>query len=82
VPKRVEARCSFCGKTRAQVDRLVAGPGVFICDWCVSLCNEIISEVPPATPPAGESNAKWVRSTVSRRPFWRRLFRAGAAAPV
>jgi ClpX C4-type zinc finger protein len=80
VPKRIGERCSFCGKTRAQVDRLVAGPGVFICDRCVALCNEIISELPPTPPPAGESNAEWVRSSGPRRPFWRRLFRVGAAA--
>ncbi|MDQ9749137.1 ClpX C4-type zinc finger protein, partial [Acinetobacter baumannii] len=37
-------RCSFCGKTQEQVQRLVAGPGVYICDECVTLCNEIIQE--------------------------------------
>ncbi|MCB1159017.1 MAG: ATP-dependent Clp protease ATP-binding subunit ClpX [Leptospiraceae bacterium] len=38
--------CSFCGKEQDQVKRLVAGPGVYICDECISLCNEIISEEP------------------------------------
>ena len=37
-------RCAFCGKTQDQVKRLIAGPGVYICDECVMLCNEIISE--------------------------------------
>ena len=37
-------KCSFCGKTQEQVKRLVAGPGVYICDECVDLCNEIIEE--------------------------------------
>jgi ATP-dependent Clp protease ATP-binding subunit ClpX len=37
-----QVRCSFCGKTQAQVKRMVAGPGVYICDECVSLCEEII----------------------------------------
>ena len=37
-------RCSFCGKSRDQVRRLIAGPGVFICDECVLLCQEIVSE--------------------------------------
>jgi ATP-dependent Clp protease ATP-binding subunit ClpX len=37
-----QVRCSFCGKTQAQVKRMVAGPGVYICDECVSLCQEII----------------------------------------
>ena len=37
-------RCSFCGKTRDQVRKLIAGPTVYICDECVGLCNDIISE--------------------------------------
>ena len=37
-------RCSFCGKDETEVDRLIAGPGVFICNECVSLCDEILSE--------------------------------------
>lgn len=38
-------KCSFCGKSRNQVWRLIAGPnGVYICDACVSLCNELIAE--------------------------------------
>ena len=35
-------RCSFCGKSKDKVRRLVAGPGVFICDGCVRLCNEVL----------------------------------------
>lgn len=37
-------RCSFCGKTQDQVRRLVAGPGVYICDECIELCQEILEE--------------------------------------
>jgi len=37
-------KCSFCAKTQKQVRKLIAGPGVYICDECVELCNEIISE--------------------------------------
>ena len=37
-------KCSFCGKTQKQVAQLIAGPGVYICDECVELCNEIIDE--------------------------------------
>ena len=51
-------KCSFCGKSQEQVRKLIAGPGVYICDECVELCNEILDEelfdgnsVPPATPP-------------------------------
>ena len=37
-------KCSFCGKTQRQVRKLIAGPGVYICDECIELCNEIIEE--------------------------------------
>ena len=37
-------KCSFCGKSQDEVKKLIAGPGVFICDECVSLCNSIIEE--------------------------------------
>jgi len=37
-------KCSFCGKTQKQVKKLIAGPGVYICDECIELCNEILEE--------------------------------------
>ena len=37
-------KCSFCGKTQKQVKKMIAGPGVYICDECIDLCNEIIEE--------------------------------------
>ncbi|KAF1085647.1 ATP-dependent Clp protease ATP-binding subunit ClpX [Sporotomaculum syntrophicum] len=39
-----QLKCSFCGKLQDQVKKLVAGPGVYICDECIELCNEIIEE--------------------------------------
>ncbi|MGM0501784.1 MAG: ATP-dependent Clp protease ATP-binding subunit ClpX [Bacillota bacterium] len=39
-----QLKCSFCGKVQDQVQKLVAGPGVYICDECIELCNEIIEE--------------------------------------
>ena len=36
--------CSFCGKSQHEVRKLIAGPSVFICDECVDLCNDIITE--------------------------------------
>lgn len=39
-----QLKCSFCGKTQDQVRRLIAGPGVYICDECIELCSEIISD--------------------------------------
>ena len=46
MPKQEEKqfKCSFCGKSQDQVKRIIAGPGVYICDECVSLCSEIIKE--------------------------------------
>ena len=37
-------KCSFCGKSQKQVKKLIAGGGVYICDECIELCNEIIEE--------------------------------------
>jgi ATP-dependent Clp protease ATP-binding subunit ClpX len=45
-----ELLCSFCGKWQRQVDRLIAGPGVYICDECVAVCNDILDERPPTAP--------------------------------
>lgn len=42
-------KCSFCGKSQKQVKRLIAGPGVYVCDECIELCNEIIAEEFSAT---------------------------------
>jgi ATP-dependent Clp protease ATP-binding subunit ClpX len=40
-------RCSFCGKHQRKVDKLIAGPGVYICNECVDLCVEIIAKERP-----------------------------------
>ncbi len=42
--ERGQPKCSFCGKAQDQVKKLIAGPGVYICDECIELCNEIIEE--------------------------------------
>lgn len=42
--ERGQIKCSFCGKVQDQVRKLIAGPGVYICDECIELCNEIIDE--------------------------------------
>ncbi len=39
-----ELKCSFCGRSKDSVGKLIAGPGVYICDECVELCNSIIEE--------------------------------------
>lgn len=42
--EKSQLKCSFCGKVQEQVKKLIAGPGVYICDECIELCNEIIEE--------------------------------------
>ncbi|HJE51485.1 MAG TPA: ATP-dependent Clp protease ATP-binding subunit ClpX [Tessaracoccus flavescens] len=46
-------KCNFCGKSQKQVKKLIAGPGVYICDECIALCNEIIEEEFPETTETG-----------------------------
>ncbi len=55
-PKRLY-RCSFCGKAQTDVKTLVAGPGVFICDECVLLCQAIIDKRPAAPTPQQVPNS-------------------------
>ena len=38
-------KCSFCGKTQNAVERIIAGPGVYICDECIKVCNNILEVV-------------------------------------
>jgi ClpX C4-type zinc finger len=50
----VAVRCSFCGKAHTQVEKVIAGPGVYICNECVGLCNEILEgeQQKPSAPQA------------------------------
>ncbi|HEY7781772.1 MAG TPA: beta-eliminating lyase-related protein [Ktedonobacterales bacterium] len=76
-------RCSFCGKSQEQVERLIAGPGgVYICDECIALCQEIISEersqytpapappapATPATPGTRRVVGQWITASYHRPP--------------
>jgi ATP-dependent Clp protease ATP-binding subunit ClpX len=47
-PKWIDGtlRCSFCGKAKGEVGKVIAGPGVYICNECVDLCKEIIEKEP------------------------------------
>lgn len=65
-----DARCSFCGRPRDRVRRLVAGPGVYICNQCVELCNQVLNEdaahlPPPTDPPAP---GRWIRRIFGPKP--------------
>jgi ribosomal protein L37AE/L43A len=69
--RRKNIRCSFCGKGADQVRRLIAGPGIYICDACVELCNQVLTEPdqprpqppsPPGAPPSPRRRpAAWLR---------------------
>jgi len=69
-------KCSFCGKSQEQVRKLIAGPGVYICDECVDLCNEILDEelfnggtatqAPPRPEPAERTRTRTPRTTPHR----------------
>ena len=54
-----ESHCSFCGKPQSEVRRLVAGPGVYICDECIQMCSELIDEMPMEDVFAGDSNVSF-----------------------
>jgi ATP-dependent Clp protease ATP-binding subunit ClpX len=67
-------KCSFCGKSQEQVRKLIAGPGVYICDECVDLCNEILDEElldsnSPAPQPVTRSEQPAKRKTRSGNPI-------------
>jgi hypothetical protein len=52
-PQKAELRCSFCSEPQDRVAKLVAGPGVYICDRCIALCQEILDEsLPPGDEPS------------------------------
>jgi hypothetical protein len=76
VARKIKEQCSFCGKRRDQVRKLIAGPGVFICDQCVELANEIVREEgPPAPePPVRRSSSR--RQSLSG--WFRNLFQVGS----
>ena len=67
-------KCSFCGKSQEQVRKLIAGPGVYICDECVELCNEILDEElidPPG--PASQPTSRLEENAPKRRTNRERL---------
>ena len=55
--KTLVLSCSFCGKTRHEVAKLISGPAVLICDACVGLCNKIIADAGPG--PGAISKSEW-----------------------
>ena len=53
-----DLHCSFCGKSQDEVQKLVAGPSVFICDECISLCGDVIAEAELTKPKDGNSDSE------------------------
>src|SRR5579864_6275896 len=53
-PRTFEARCSFCRKSNADVDVLIGGMGVFICNECVAVANDVLAKTPPSQRQARE----------------------------
>ena len=81
---KVPYRCSFCGKSQEQVRKLIAGQGVYICDECINLCQEIIEEEmleAPKTRPAQQKLPNPRQITVSPRPV-RHLAGEGEEGPL
>ena len=70
--------CSFCRKSQHDVKKLIAGPGVFICDECVGLCDKIIDGSPDPDPSAVPAKMEWPTSVPSEQ----LLFYLGAADSV
>ncbi|MDZ4200382.1 MAG: ATP-dependent Clp protease ATP-binding subunit ClpX, partial [Kiritimatiellia bacterium] len=66
-PRPPAQRCSFCGKPQNEVERLVTGPGVFICDECVRICHQLISD-PAVPPPSARPRGKGRASTEKPSP--------------
>jgi len=60
-PSKSDPRCSFCGRTASQVDKIITGPSVHICNECVKLCNEVLAEDKKQTLP-------WETGTVPPKP--------------
>ncbi|GAC1643104.1 MAG: hypothetical protein NVS9B11_12260 [Candidatus Dormibacteraceae bacterium] len=76
VARKIKRQCSFCGKSDHEVRKLIAGPGVFICDQCVELASQILHE---EGPPAPESPVRRPTSRRQSRPNWfRNLFKVRA----
>src|SRR5215471_14485977 len=76
--RRRHTRCSFCGKGQEQVRKLVAGPGVYICDQCIDLCQEVLEEDNRST---SQKRAKTVLS-VAVYNHYKRIANAKAAGDV
>ena len=64
-----EIRCSFCGRLHTEVAKLIAGPGIYICDACVDKCVAVLDQAIPAEPPSlPEWASMWDNELLERIP--------------
>jgi hypothetical protein len=81
--RRRNTRCSFCGKGQDQVKKLIAGPGVYICDACVVLCNQVLNEdARRPGKPGCESSPPRRNWRVSAGTWLRNIFRSTVPHPT
>jgi hypothetical protein len=59
VESEITIRCSFCQRPAPEVDKLIAGPGIYICDQCVNLCNEILAQESQTSDPDTAQIPSW-----------------------
>ena len=64
--RRRQLACSFCGKSEADVKKLVAGPNVFICDLCVSVASQIMQDHNDDQPPHADPQSSLLRMVLKR----------------
>ncbi len=64
---RGEVRCSFCGKRQGEVERLIAGPGVYICDECIDLCESLLDEERPAAERRSKPTEKAAKTEIPEK---------------
>ncbi len=82
--RRRSTRCSFCGKRQDQVRKLVAGPGVYICDRCIELCQEVLDEDSRSAPRQGHAPppSRGEPLAMRFRTLLRQLFPSSAVEPA
>jgi len=66
-PRTFEARCSFCRKSNADVDVLIGGVGVFICNECVSVANDVLAKTPPSQRQARDYAGEQLRGAATEK---------------
>ena len=69
--QRRQLRCSFCRKRETEVSKMVAGPGVYICDKCIVMASQIISDSHDQSQPHKVEPSVWRKLLARAKQFWR-----------